>query len=100
MVSDSTRFAWQENHKSDYTKKNAVDFWGRGKQASKNMADFSQMKITELIGFAEEQAQKEQDNPAPLDPDRGASWATTVTLLREIKARCAGSTCRLSSSRK
>ncbi len=52
------------------------------------MADFSQMKITELIRFAEEQARKEQDNLAPLlDPDRDASWAATLAVLREMKSR-------------
>ena len=51
------------------------------------MADFNQMKLSELIKFAEQQARQEQDNPAPLDPDRDTSWAATLALLREMKER-------------
>ena len=52
------------------------------------MADFSQMKISELIRFAEEQARKEQDHlVSSPDPDRDTSWAATLALLREMKKR-------------
>ena len=51
------------------------------------MTDFSEMKISELISFAEAQAKIEQENPPPDEQDRGASWAATLEILRLMKER-------------
>jgi hypothetical protein len=51
------------------------------------VADISKMKISELIAFAETQAQIEKENPPDFDPDRNGSWAATLALLRLIKER-------------
>ncbi len=52
------------------------------------MADFSRMKISELLRFAEEQARIERDAPPFIDvgeQERSASWAATVEILRYMK---------------
>lgn len=54
------------------------------------MADFSKMKISELIGFAEEQARLERETPSLIeadDPERIASWVATLEILRSVKER-------------
>jgi hypothetical protein len=51
------------------------------------VADISKMKISELIAFAETQAQIEKENSPDIDPDRDGSWAATLALLRLIKER-------------
>ena len=50
--------------------------------------DFSQTKISELIAFAEEQAEKECKNRmADADPEHGTSWAATLEILKAMKER-------------
>jgi hypothetical protein len=52
--------------------------------------DFSKMKISELIEFAEEQAEKERQTPSLIEadsPERHASWAATLEVLRAMKKR-------------
>jgi hypothetical protein len=49
----------------------------------------SEMKISELIEFAERHAALEAQNPdqGGIDPPRTASWADTLALLRVMKQR-------------
>ena len=50
--------------------------------------DFSTIKISEAIRFAEEQAEIERQTPSLIEPDspeRYASWASMVHLLRYMK---------------
>jgi hypothetical protein len=50
--------------------------------------DFSKMKISELIEFAEEQAEKERQTPSLIEADSSeghASWAATLEILRFVK---------------
>ena len=57
-----------------------------------NMPDFSKMKISELIEFAEEQAAIERQTPSLIEadsPERKASWAETLEMLRTMK-ECRG----------
>jgi len=54
------------------------------------MSDFSRMKISELIDFAEEQAGKEREMPSLIEadsPERYASWEATLEILRAMKER-------------
>jgi hypothetical protein len=50
------------------------------------VADFSRMKISELIAFAEQQAEAEKENP-PSPETTGATWADTLEALRVMKQR-------------
>jgi hypothetical protein len=46
------------------------------------------MKISELIDFAEAQAQIEREKPvSETDPERDTSWAATLGILRAMKER-------------
>lgn len=46
------------------------------------------MKISHLIAFAEEQAEKEHQNlTTDADAERGASWTDTLGLLKIIRER-------------
>jgi hypothetical protein len=52
--------------------------------------DFTRMKISELIEFAEEQAENEREIPSLIEadsPERYASWAATLEILRAMKER-------------
>jgi hypothetical protein len=49
------------------------------------MADVSKMKISELIAFAEAQAQREQEHPPVIEVDHDTSWAATLAVLRYMK---------------
>jgi hypothetical protein len=52
--------------------------------------DFTRMKISELIEFAEQQAEKERETPSLIEadsPERYASWAATLETLRAMKER-------------
>jgi hypothetical protein len=52
--------------------------------------DFSRMKISELIEFAEVQAEKERQTPSLIQadsPERYASWSATLEILRTTRER-------------
>ena len=52
--------------------------------------DFTRMKISELIEFAEVQAERERETPSLIEadsPERNASWAATLETLRAMKQR-------------
>ena len=50
--------------------------------------DFTKVKISELIRFTEEQAEKERKNlTTDADSDRDASWAATLEMLKALKER-------------
>lgn len=51
---------------------------------------FINVTLSDLILIAESQAEKERETPsliAPDSPERYASWATTVELLKTMKER-------------
>jgi hypothetical protein len=47
--------------------------------------DFSKMKLSELIQFAEEQERVEREQGKEEDPERTASWADTLAALRYMQ---------------
>jgi hypothetical protein len=49
----------------------------------RSVADFSRMKISELIAFAEQKAEAEKESPP--SPDTSATWADTLEVLRAMK---------------
>ena len=49
--------------------------------------DFSKMKLSELIQFAEEQEHVERQQGQEEDTERTASWADTLAALRYIQNR-------------
>ena len=51
--------------------------------------DLRKMKISELIAFAEEQAEIERQTSSLIEadgPERDASWAATLQILRLMKS--------------
>ena len=49
--------------------------------------DFSKMRLSELIKFAEEQARVEQEQAQSGDSEPNASWADTLAALRYMQSR-------------
>lgn len=49
------------------------------------MADFSRMKRSELIAFAEQNAEAEKANPP--SPETNATWSDAFEVLRIMKER-------------
>ena len=49
--------------------------------------DFSKMKLSELIQFAEEQERVEREHGQEGDTQRTASWAETLAALRYMQNR-------------
>lgn len=52
------------------------------------MPDFSKMTYSALLRFAEEQSWQEAESLIPeVDPDRGASWASTLAIVQAMEER-------------
>ena len=49
--------------------------------------DFSKMRLSELIRFAEEQERIEREQAQEMDSQRTASWADTLAALRYMQSR-------------
>ena len=52
-----------------------------------NRPDFSKMRLSELIQFAEEQERIEREQGRGKDSRRAASWADTLDALRYMQSR-------------